>query len=51
MTIRTSIRRRPAQLFGSSAEGKIHERSCALILADPEIVTMMIMHHFGPWIC
>jgi len=43
MTIRTSIRRRPAQPFGSSGEGKIQERSCALILADHEIATMMIM--------
>lgn len=43
MTIRTSIRRRPAKLFGSSDEGKIQGRSRALILADHEIATKMIM--------
>ena len=43
MTIRTSIRTKPAKISGFWAEGKIQQRPCALILADHQIATMMIM--------
>lgn len=43
MTVRTSIRKNPAKIFGSLAEEKIQKRSCDLILADREVAAMMIL--------